>query len=92
MKDKKSSCCSIENSDCNSSSTDCCTTGEIPKNSNIKKKLGLGILLIAILFAITSAFNSNNLDHNTSCNASQGSCTSSCAKTSNGGQSCCTKK
>jgi len=89
MSNQKSNCCDTENSDCNTQETNCCST-EKTSISSIKKKVGLGILLLAITFAVISAFSPDNSTESPSC-GSEESCETSC-ETSSEKTSCCSKK
>jgi len=90
MNEKKSNCCDPDNSGCDTKESNCCGTSLNSLNSSVKKKIGLGVLLIAITFAMISAFRTNQSTEKSSCNTNT-SCSTTCEK---GSQevSCCSKK
>ena len=88
MNTKNSNCCDTDNSECNTQETNCCTTEKKSTSSN-KKKAGLGILLLAITFAVVSAFTTGNSDKKASCDTGT-SCETSC-ETGTKTESCCSK-
>jgi len=89
MSKENLSCCNADNSDCNTQKTNCCSTEQKPFGR--KKIVGLGILLIAITFAIVSAFTTSNTDEKASCGTGETSCETSC-ETGSTETSCCSKK
>jgi hypothetical protein len=88
MNTENSNCCDTDNSDCNTQETNCCTTEK--KTSSNKKKAGLGILLLAITFALVSAFTAGDSKEKASCSTGEASCEASC-KTVSTEISCCSK-
>jgi hypothetical protein len=82
-------CCNTENSDCNTNETNCCSTEKTSISSN-KKKVGLGILLLAITIAVVSTFSPDNSTESPSC-GSEESCETTC-ETGSDETSCCSKK
>lgn len=91
MSEKKSNCCDTDNSDCNTVETNCCETSQNPINSSNKKKIGIGVLLIAITFAVISAFSTDQSSEKSSCSSSETSCSTPC-DTGDKEVSCCSKK
>ena len=88
MDTKNSACCDTQ-------SEDCCTTGKKKNKRGFKKKIGLGILMLAFVFAMVSATNaSSDKVKSTSCNSEETSCSStqSGCGTSCGTKSCGTKE
>ena len=90
MNNEKTNCCDTNNSDCNTQDTNCCSPEKVSVSS-IKKKAGLAVLLLAITFAIISAFSSSNATNKTNCSTGEKNCETSC-ETGSAGSSCCSKK
>ncbi len=88
MDTKNSTCCDTQ-------SEGCCTTEKKKNKKGFKKKIGFGILMLALVFAMVSATNaSSGKVKSTSCNSEKMSCSStqsSCGTTC-GTKSCGTKE
>lgn len=91
MDNENSNCCDTDNSGCDTKESDCCSTDVSSSNSNTKKKVGLTVLLIAVVFAVLSAFNTGNSSESPSCSSGQESCATSC-ETGEEKTSCCSIK
>ena len=89
MKNEKVNCCDTDNSNCNTQETNCCSTEQKSTGSN-KKKVGLGVLLIAIIFAGASAFTMDSSTEKANCAAEKEGCETSCEVGSEE-TSCCSK-
>lgn len=88
MNDKKLNCCGTDNSECNTQEANCCTTEK--KSIGNKKKAGLGILLIALIFAVASAFTTDDPNEKANCSTAETSCETSC-DTESEESNCCSK-
>lgn len=92
MNNENSNCCDTDNSGCDTKESDCCSTDANSTNSNTKKKVGLTVLLIAVVFAVLSAFNTGNSSEVSSCSPGQESCATSCETGGDTKTSCCSIK
>lgn len=88
MIDEKTNCCNTDNSDCSTQEVNCCSIEKKPSNN--KKKIGLGVLGLAIVFALVSAFTTGNPSEKSNCGPGETSCDTSCETVSTEG-SCCSK-
>lgn len=77
MSEKKSNCCATETSNCNTQETSCCST-EKKSITGTKKKIGLGILLLALIFALVSAFSKDSSSKIENCSTNETGCATSC--------------